>query len=124
MNCPKCDAPMEEVTFGAIAVDRCTRCRGLWFDVREKERLKPLVGSERIDVGDRKAGAAYNRVDRIDCPVCRVRMIRMVDPGQPHLWFESCPVCHGAFLDAGEFEDFKEETVLDLIKGLVAGERE
>jgi len=30
--------------------------------------------------------------------------------------YEYCPVCHGTFFDAGEFTDFKQETVLDFIK--------
>ena len=51
------------------------------------------------------------------CPIDNVRMIRMVDAGQPHIWFESCPVCHGAFFDAGEFTDFKERTLIEMFRG-------
>jgi hypothetical protein len=35
----------------------------------------------------------------------------MVDPAQPDIWFESCPVCHGTFFDAGEFRDWKDRTL-------------
>lgn len=123
MDCPKCGAPMEAVEFGEVVVDRCTNCRGIWFDMLEKEELKAREGSEIIDSGDPAVGRKYDTVDRIDCPVCKVPMLRMVDVNQPHIHFESCPTCYGAFFDAGEFRDFKQESMLDLLRDLMAGER-
>ncbi len=43
-------------------------------------------------------------------------MLRMVVNGQPHIRYEACPVCYGTYFDAGEFTDFKEESLTDLIK--------
>ncbi len=41
MECPKCHSAMEEVTYGRnMTVDRCTNCKGIWFDVGEAEVLK------------------------------------------------------------------------------------
>ena len=51
-------------------------------------------------------------------------MLRMVDPRQPHIWFESCPVCHGRFYDAGEYRDFAEFTLGDLIRRFTAPARD
>ena len=48
INCPKCGSPMGKVTFASVVVDRCTSCRGLWFDAREHERLKDMKGSEML----------------------------------------------------------------------------
>ena len=129
---------MGKVTFGSVVVDRCTSCRGLWFDAREHERLKDLEGSEEIDPGP-AAGAGVNPgADApgaaaaaapgtggaptvgdatINCPVCRTRLIRMVDHRQPHIHFESCTVCHGSFFDAGEFRDYKEHSVSEWFRG-------
>lgn len=123
MNCPKCGSPMESLTYASVEVDRCTNCRGIWFDAMEREDLKHQPGSEAIDVGDPGVGRVYNEVDRIDCPVCHTRMVRMVDPKQSHIWFESCPVCYGAFFDAGEFTDYKEETLMDVVRTLFTPER-
>ncbi len=114
---------METVTHRGIEVDRCTGCKGLWFDLLEHEKLTGLEDSERIDTGDRRVGAMWNRFARVDCPVCNTRMIRMVDAGQPHIRFEACQVCGGVFLDAGEFTDLKEHTLLDRVKDLFAVER-
>jgi Zn-finger nucleic acid-binding protein len=51
------------------------------------------------------------------------RMIRMVDRQQAHIWFESCPICYGNFLDAGEFRDLTSHTVADIFRRLRKGER-
>lgn len=118
MNCPKCISPMVKVRFDGIEVDRCTDCLGLFFDEFEKEQLQRLKGADAIDIGDAKVGRTFNKVDRIDCPRCRSRMIRMVDMDQPHIWFEHCTVCGGAFFDAGEFKDLAHQTIVDFFKDL------
>ena len=123
MNCPKCSSVMETVTFQSIDVDRCTSCRGLWFDFQEEKRLKELQGSESIDTGDPEVGKRFNEVANITCPRCAAKMLRMVDPRQHHIWFESCVVCYGVFFDAGEFTDWKQQTLLDFFKDLFTKER-
>jgi Zn-finger nucleic acid-binding protein len=115
LTCPKCSAQMERINVANIEIDRCTACRGLWFDICEADDLKQHATS--IDTGDADVGQRYNATDRIDCPVCpNTRLLRLVDPQQPHIWFESCPVCYGRFFDAGEFRDFAELQFGDLIK--------
>ena len=123
MECPKCRALMEAITFQSIEVDRCTGCKGLWFDMKEEQRLKELRGSEQLDSGDPEIGRRYNQVGNIACPRCTAKMLRMVDPKQSHIWFESCPVCYGVFFDAGEFTDWKQQTLLDFFRDLFAKER-
>jgi Zn-finger nucleic acid-binding protein len=109
---------MEKVSFEGIEVDRCTACRGLWFDVLEKEHLKELNGSEVIDTGEKPADAADPH--RILCPVCKTLMITMSVMGHPALKYESCTVCFGAFFDAGEWREFKGGHGLPrFLKGLV-----
>jgi Zn-finger nucleic acid-binding protein len=114
---------MDRVTHAGVEVDRCVRCKGIWFDNMEEERLKKIAGSEVIDTGDPEMGKRYNEVDRIDCPIDHTPMVRMVDARQSHIWYESCPVCYGTFFDAGEFRDYKEETLMDMVKDLLVGPR-
>lgn len=120
MKCPKCNAEFETVEFGGIEVERCTGCKGLWFDSLEHQQLKNLEGSEVIDSGDPDKGREFNAKDRYSCPKCSARMIRMVDNAQPHIWFESCSSCNGVFFDAGEFTDLKEHTLTDHLKSFLA----
>lgn len=109
MRCPKCDSSFEQIHHGGIEVDRCEKCKGLWFDTFEHEELSALGGSEAIDTGTTGANKANDSVAGL-CPRCSVKMINMVVAGQPHIAYESCGVCHGVFFDAGEFRDFREET--------------
>jgi len=124
MDCPKCGVGMHKTHYGSIEVDRCARCGGIWFDEYEEKSLKTLKGAEHIDTGDPEIGMHYNRVDRIDCPICGVHMTPIVDPKQSHIWYEACPVCYGVFFDAGEFKDYQEETISDFFKSLRTPERE
>jgi Zn-finger nucleic acid-binding protein len=118
MECPKCDSAMEQVTFKTVTVDRCTQCRGIWFDGVEHKELKQLKGSEAVDVGDPKVGKEYDKMDDVLCPICGETMLRVPDKFQPHIRYEVCPKGHGVFFDAGEFKDFKEETLGDFFKDL------
>lgn len=120
MKCPKCAHEMDRVRFGQVEVDRCTLCKGLWFDADEHETLKALAGSEQVDTGDPGVGHLFDEEPRARCPVCDVDMARRADPDQPHIHFEVCEICHGVFFDAGEFTDYKFRTLGDLMKGLRA----
>ena len=123
MQCPKCQAEMERVVVDSHEIDRCSSCRGLWFDLQEHEELKSHAA--KVDTGDATLGRLQNAIDRICCPVCPSGqpMIRMVDSRQPHIWFESCTVCYGRFYDAGEFRDFAEFTFGEWFRGLSAKPR-
>ncbi len=39
MRCPKCGQELREERYHRIHVDRCTACRGVWFDAGEAESL-------------------------------------------------------------------------------------
>ena len=46
-------------------------------------------------------------------------MKKLNDPKQKHLEYEACEE-HGVFMDAGEFTDYKHETLLDIFRDVVA----
>ena len=39
VHCPKCDGTLEEITHEGVLVDRCNKCKGVWLDAGELERL-------------------------------------------------------------------------------------
>jgi uncharacterized protein len=118
MICPKCQSPMEAVTFEGVTVDRCTGCKGIWFDAKEQNLLKQARGAEAIDIGDVHTGRKMDRVTDIKCPRCQSPMTLMEDVDQHHITFEACSACKGVFLDAGEFKDLKNYTLADYVRGL------
>ena len=123
LQCPKCKHGMDEVEHEGVTIDRCSHCHGMWFDADEAHQLKSLPESHAVDSGDAHEGWKWDsRVD-IDCPHCGKRMELTADAKQKHIWYEVCHD-HGMFMDAGEFKDFKEETLLDWFKGVIKGDRD
>ena len=83
MDCPKCNAHMNEIKVevlqGAIVIDQCSSCKGLWFDNGEAEQLKKSWMSDFLDSGDPSIGKTYNRVRDISCPRCGKLMNKLTD---------------------------------------------
>ncbi len=123
MRCPKCRADMEPVEYEGTQIDRCTICQGIWFDAGEIEILKDKKAAAAIDIGDKKIGRQSNSIDRYDCPRCGGAMVRVVDPLQNHIWYETCGGCNGSYLDAGELRDLSSRSISDFFKSLAAPER-
>jgi Zn-finger nucleic acid-binding protein len=120
MTCPKCSSPMQVVVIGGVEIDRCTRCAGIWFDLVEEKRVLRAGGAAKVDTGH---AATEPGPSAVTCPRCETPLLRMVDAGQPHIWYESCAVCYGTFFDAGEFRDLADESLGDLFKRWGAKER-
>ena len=118
MKCPKCSNAMETVGYQDIEIDRCTNCKGIWFDMLEHEDLKKISGSASIDIGSAELGKKQDKQGGIICPACDVPLINMVVSAQPHISYEACTVCYGVYFDAGEFTDFREETFVESWKSI------
>ena len=119
MRCPKCRADMEPVRHDRVEVDRCSRCNGLWFDAGEIDALAGSNAAAAIDIGDARTGRRFDHVRDYRCPRCGGEVARLADPDQPHIRYESCLSCGGAFFDAGEFRDLSDRSFTDFLKRLV-----
>lgn len=120
MKCPKCSSETETVDYDNIQVDRCTACKGIWFDSQEHDALVEKEGSESIDTGDVSIGRTLNKKHDIICPRCMVFMETIVDSERGGLTYEKCPSCGGIYLDAGEFKESKQKTMMELLKSFQA----
>lgn len=120
LTCPKCEATMEPVTLDGTTVDRCLGCGGLWFDAHEREAILAAHGARRLDVGDPEVGRAMNEIDRIPCPRCSGRMVRLVSVEHPEVRYEQCAACGGSFLDAGELSVLERGALATLLNRLLA----
>ncbi|MFT5012247.1 MAG: Zn-finger nucleic acid-binding protein [Patiriisocius sp.] len=122
LQCPKCNSEMEQHNLstltGNVEIDRCSKCRGIWFDIGEADALKDKWMSDYIDDGDRSTGIKNNEIRDIDCPRCSKKMDKVSDPVQTHIQYEACED-HGMYFDAGEFTDFKYETLMDIFRDFV-----
>jgi PAT family beta-lactamase induction signal transducer AmpG len=124
MRCPKCRSDMEQFDVGGTVIDRCSQCKGIWFDEGELDALRDKDIAQAIDVGSASAGKEYNKVDQYRCPRCGGEMNQVVDQKQSHIWYETCVDCDGSYFDAGEFLDLSQLTVADVFKSLITPKRE
>ena len=123
MRCPKCRADMEQVVYEGTEIDRCTICGGIWFDAGEIEVMRDKQAAATIDTGDAKIGKESNAIDHYQCPRCSGSMVRVVDPKQTHIWYETCSSCSGSYLDAGELRDLSSVSIADFFRDLTTPER-
>ena len=80
---------MKPFVVSSVELDRCTFCRGLWFDGGELEAVlkKPL--QPQLDEGQTARKCAKCSVPMRPAVLARLRV-------------ETCTGCHGVFLDEGE----------------------
>ena len=123
MDCPKCNSAMQELKIETlhcqVVIDKCESYSGLWFDNGEAEQLKGDWMAEFAHSGDSEVDKSPNTVRDIQCPRCGKTMKKLNDPKQKHLEYEACEE-HGMYVDAGEFTDYKYETLLDIFRDAVA----
>jgi Zn-finger nucleic acid-binding protein len=121
LPCPVClGTRMEKVQAGpaGLVLDRCGRCRGVWFDHGEVQRLRSLpkaaLAPRMEDASPRPAlcHSCHAPLDRdaercggcgwvqtLDCPVC-ARAMRTAEQGGVRLDF--CGSCRGVWFDGHE----------------------
>lgn len=118
MKCPKCYSNLEKVVVDNIEIDKCVSCKGIWFDMLEKEDLLKIIGSEKSVDETKKIDKDMNKINDIKCPKCKTNMIPMVDM-KSGVEYESCTKCYGIYLDDGEFSKMKNTSMFDKIKNIL-----
>ncbi len=88
--CPSCSASMKPFQAGRVELDRCTFCRGLWFDGGE---LETVLGKKIVPTFTQQMQT--NRT----CALCSKAMVPAELGG---LRVEVCRVDRGIFLDENE----------------------
>ena len=126
LSCPKCDTPMEKKTVGAVVIDHCPGCAGLWFD--EGELQYGLADGGRDEL-KRLSTAAQPPTEHdlkpADCPRCAAPLARVLSPGRSDLYVDVCGLCGGVWYDGGEVDDLLADGVGRrlgrFVKGLLGG---
>ena len=103
MKCVKCDGTLRRVGLEEIEVDRCDTCSGIWFDSGELQRI---LG--RATIAELRTKAKSSKTDdtkRATCPRCRGEgKLVQVASLTSEIHIDTCAVCGGQWLDAGELE--------------------
>lgn len=111
MKCPIDGQPLLTRPYeGSIHVDACKACGGTWLDEGELERIqeRPEINyiEELAEIPE--AGLEAYRAARAsgapsrECPRCGRSMERREHGYCSQVMVDTCPTCHGTWLDAGE----------------------
>lgn len=123
MECPSCaGVSLAEESAGGITLDRCPNCRGIWLDSLELELLlkgKPeaLLKSDEMFLAVGRSATAT-----LHCPVCRgAQLIKLNSRLRPGTVIDSCQVCFGTWLDAGELTRLASPELANAIAAIFVG---
>jgi Zn-finger nucleic acid-binding protein len=111
LECPHCKWAMTKVDVASITLDRCSRCGGIWLDLRELQIARKADARALVQADQSYQSDAEGRHKPRHCPRDKSLLITMVDQKQKQIEFESCTVCGGIFFDAGELSDLSEFTL-------------
>jgi Zn-finger nucleic acid-binding protein len=124
ISCPKDASPMSRVTLGAVRIDRCPACGGVWLDRGELDAIKHTALEDEhrktLDaLDDLGVSEPARRPQPLLCPRDHTRMSVYHDPAQKHIELDTCTKCGGVFFDAGELSDLTEITFGERLRGLL-----
>ena len=128
MTCPICKKDLEKAILYNVEVDYCSKCLGLWFEEEElrwaKDEKDRNLRWLDIDLWKDKRKFKINRGIRL-CPSCRLPLYEVYYPdslnrgsstpalaagrdGDSKIIVDLCNLCHGIWLDRGEFKKIIE----------------
>lgn len=117
-DCPKCTGVLELIKPEKhLQLHRCNRCHAVWCGEATLKLLLPIWMSDAIiNTGNPLIGRRFNKITlKVPCPDGHGQMAHKHDALQSHIGYEYCHVCHGIYLDAGEFTDLKHYTIVDRV---------
>ena len=105
--CPRCGTGLRAEKMGAVVVDGCESCGGLWFDADELGQLA-ACGQESVTaaegVFEPPTGAAADSSAEMQCPRCSVPLYGFEFRHTPGVTLDACPQCRGIWVDDRELE--------------------
>ncbi len=130
MKCPACYSNLCEMQVGAVLVDVCKACGGIWFDAFELQRVDEgaEAAGERLLQIPRDPNVIVDPSRKRECPRCDgVKLHRHFFSAKRRVQIDQCPGCAGYWLDAGELaairaEKNAEARLEDLQEGFVSVE--
>ena len=105
MLCPVCKKPLDKAILYGVEVNYCPICLGLWFEKDELRWAKDTKDRNLrwldIDLWKEEDKFKISRGSKL-CPACRLPLYE-VNYGDSDVKIDVCNVCHGIWLDRGEF---------------------
>ena len=109
-RCPRCDRLLVESSFGALRVDGCHGCGGVWFDDQELTAAARSKTGALDDLEDRFRASPVTKehTTEMSCPICKVELLEFEFKHSPGIKLDGCRQCKGIWVDDGELDQLHE----------------
>ena len=105
--CPVDGSMLDRYSLGHVDFEGCPKCHGMWLDKDELRKLKNQVNdgqlhwlNHQVDNVETVSSIASSR----PCPRCPSTKLHSIVFGHSGVVIDSCPQCHGVWLDRGEYD--------------------
>lgn len=103
LACPRDGALLEKLSAPeSVVLDRCPSCKGTWFDHRELRRVAHDAEIETLAQRVRQ----FAQASPFSCPRCAGNCVSSF-VGEVEV--DTCTLCHGVWVDAGELQEAKRQ---------------
>jgi len=106
MKCPLCKKSLKKALLAGVEIDFCPVCLGLWFEEDELRQAKDQKDRNLrwldIDLWLDEEKFKISPGQKL-CPHCRLPLYETCY-GDSRIKVDLCNVCHGVWLDRGEFK--------------------
>ncbi|HEX4631458.1 MAG TPA: zf-TFIIB domain-containing protein [Chthoniobacterales bacterium] len=105
--CPADGTALDLYSLAHVEFEGCPKCHGMWLDKDELRKLKNTVNDGQLHWLNREVDnveKVSSIVSSRNCPKCPSIKLRSIVFGHSGVVIDSCPDCHGIWLDRGEFD--------------------
>lgn len=102
MLCPRDQTPLIAHVREGVEADVCSQCHGVWFSRPALEACAQKLGANAALPTAPIQVRPSPILRRLPCPVCQPD--RLVTHMHESVEVDTCPRCHGVWLDQGEME--------------------
>ncbi len=110
MICPNCKTKLEKTIFYKVEIDYCPFCLGIFFEEDELRQAKDEKDKELswvdVDLWEEEEKFKISPSQKL-CPKCEIPLYE-VEYDVSGIKVDVCNLCHGIWLDRGEFKEIIE----------------
>ena len=106
MHCPICKIQLNRALLSGVEINYCPECLGLFFEEKELDWAKDVKDRNLrwldIDLWKDETKFKISPGQKL-CPKCRLPLYE-TEYGDSKIKVDVCNICHGTWLDRGEFK--------------------
>lgn len=123
MQCPRCQQPLVRgrLTEHSILekVHVCESCRGTFLGAKDLEEVE--VQHDDVFFEFHQVPDEAHQAQPLNCPACKVIMQKVRSERDEKVTMDLCPECKHTWLDGGELEALKTESLISNLRSLFRG---